>query len=145
MSLFLSGERYDGGPNDEWAPAAPGITPRRAMLPLVHYLRAPMTIAGEDLRVARSLPDEYAKLTSRSGRRILEMIERRWGDRQEGERRQLGPGLVTTLAPLAHPRSEVTEDLRDTCEQLVATWIRTTSPGRSPVHRSRPESGRRLV
>jgi len=35
-----------------------------------------MTTTQEDPQGARSLPDEYARLRSRSGRRVLELLER---------------------------------------------------------------------
>src|SRR6185503_2455110 len=98
---------------------------------------------------ARSLPDEYAKLRAPAGRRILDLVARRWGDRQEGERRQLAQVLVTILEPLNRPHAEVTEDLRSACEQAVASWIQNTVPVRELVESQTaaagapPEAGRR--
>ena len=106
-----------------------------------------MTTTQEDPQGARSLPDEYARLRSRSGRRVLDLLAKRWGDRQEGELRQLAQVLVTILEPLDRPDAEVTEDLRTACEQVVATWIRTTVPTRATTARreSIPEAGRRMI
>ncbi|MBI4499679.1 MAG: hypothetical protein HY700_00825 [Gemmatimonadetes bacterium] len=104
-----------------------------------------MSPTQEDPQAARSIPDEYASLRSRSGRRVLDLLERHWGDRQEGELRQLAQVLVTILAPLDQPDAEVTDDLRTACEQVVASWIRTTTPV-APRHREAlPEPGRRQI
>jgi hypothetical protein len=89
-----------------------------------------MTSPSPDRFDARSLPDEYARLRAPVGRRVLELVARRWGDRQEGERRQLAQVLVTILEPLNQPDAQITEDLRTACEQAVATWIQRTVPVR---------------
>jgi LeuA-like protein with dimerisation domain len=98
---------------------------------------------------ARSLPDEYARLHSPAAPRILELVARRWGDRQEGERRQLAQVLVTILEPLNRPDGKVTDDLRNACEQAVATWVQKTVPVRDLVPAStavaEPDGGRRLI
>jgi hypothetical protein len=100
-----------------------------------------------DSEHARSLPDEYARLHSPTAPRILELVARRWGDRREGERRQLAQVLVGILEPLNRPDARVTDDLRNACEQAVATWVQKTVPVRDlvPAPVSEPEGGRRLI
>src|ERR1700704_4399185 len=108
-----------------------------------------MTPLQPDHQNARSLPDEYARLHAPAGPRILELVARRWGDRQEGERRQLAQVLVTILEPLNRPDAKVTDDLRSACEHAVANWVQKTVPVRDLVPESRPaeapEIGRRLI
>ena len=107
-----------------------------------------MTSNKHDQLNARSLPDEYARLRAPAGRRVLELVARRWGDRQEGERRQLAQVLVTILEPLNRPDAEITDDLRNACEQAVASWVQSTVPVADLVTApaSAPEgAGRRLI
>lgn len=98
----------------------------------------------------RSLPDEYARLRTPAGRRVLDLVARGWGNRREGEQRQLAQVLVTILEPLNRPDAQITEDLRNACEQAVANWIgRTlpvadlTQPAAPPASETEPR--RRLV
>jgi hypothetical protein len=97
---------------------------------------------------ARSIPDEYARLHAPAGPRILELVARGWGDRHEGERRQLAQVLVTILEPLNCPDAKVTDDLRAACEQAVATWVQKTIPLRELMPETpsdAPALGRRLI
>src|SRR4051812_7132567 len=87
-----------------------------------------MTSHQHDELNARSLPDEYARLRAPAGRRVLDLVARRWGDRQEGERRQLAQVLVTILEPLNRPDAQITDELRNACEQAVAVWVQNTVP-----------------
>src|SRR2546425_2154901 len=82
----------------------------------------------DDSLGARWLPDEYARLRTRSADRLLELVGLGWGDRGEAERRDLAQVLLTILEPLNHPGAEVTEDLRVACEQAIAEWVRSTVP-----------------
>jgi hypothetical protein len=85
-----------------------------------------MTMPNEEPVSARSLPDEYAKLRAPSGSRVLELVGRKWGDRPEGERRELAQILMLILEPLQRPGAEVTDELRAACEQAVTDWIQKT-------------------
>lgn len=108
-----------------------------------------MTPQQPDSQNARSLADEYARLHAPAAPRILELVARRWGDRKEGERRQLAQVLVTILEPLNRPNGKVTDDLRAACEHAVANWVQKTVPVRDLVPDSKPaeepEVGRRLI
>ncbi len=54
------------------------------------------------------------------------MVGRKWGDRPEGERRELAQILMLILEPLQRPGAQVTEDLREACELAVTDWIQKT-------------------
>src|SRR5437879_5875716 len=82
----------------------------------------------DDSLGARSLPDEYATLRTRSAARLLELVGLGWGDRGAAERRDLAQVLLIILEPLNHPGAQVTDDLRAACEQAIAEWVQSTVP-----------------
>jgi hypothetical protein len=64
---------------------------------------------------------------------VLELVARRWGDRTEGDRRNLAQVLLTLFEPLNDPGTPITDDLRAACEHLVADWVRHTVPAQHLV------------
>ncbi len=82
---------------------------------------------GEHIQGARSLPDEYAGLRDPSGPGVLSLVARRWGNRSEGDRRELAQLLMIVLESLNEPGAHVTEDLRDACEEIVSAWVDKTA------------------
>lgn len=90
-----------------------------------------MTAAPQPSVPARSLPDEYAGLGVASSDTVLDLVARRWGDRSEGDRRQLAQILIMVLEPLNEPGARITEELRAACEQVVTEWVDKTAPAGS--------------
>lgn len=99
-----------------------------------------MTTAPQPSVAARTLPDEYAGLGVPSGTTVLDLVARRWGDRSEGDRRQLAQILIMVLEPLNEPGARITEELRATCEQVVTEWVDKTAPAGQSVSAPPPSS-----
>lgn len=107
----------------------------------------PAATNGSEGPAARALPDEYAGLGDASSARVLEWVARRWGDRSEGQRRQLAQILVMVLEPLNEPGATITDELRTACEQVVTQWVEktTSSDGHAPAAGPpAPEKSRRV-
>jgi hypothetical protein len=77
--------------------------------------------------VARQLPDEIGRLDAVPSYRVTHVVARHWPQHAEEDRRRLVASLRPLLEPLAEPKAVITDDLRDQCETIVLTWLRTVS------------------
>ena len=87
---------------------------------------------SRDVLFALNLPDLFLRNRGTPAQtRIHSLVRRYWGRYPAPE--QLEAGLLALLAPIK-ARSQVTENLRTRCEQVVKNWIRSSDPVAVPTN-----------
>jgi len=79
--------------------------------------------SDHDREMARSMPDEFLILSGNPIDRLVEFVGRTWGTHDLGARAQLAQALLPIVLPLAECEVDVTDQQRDLCEAIVATWL----------------------
>lgn len=74
--------------------------------------------------LARRLPEEFLQMQSTPRQRISQLLSRYWRQPYDVHKWwELAQELLTILDPLTKPGAEVTEELRQRCEEAVLGWI----------------------
>jgi hypothetical protein len=85
-----------------------------------------------DRSPAELIPDEYVRLAGTPAVRVMELINRVWGQYAEQDKRQLGQALMAVLAPLNAAQPKVTPEIRAESLRAVNLWLgmHKKEPGR---------------
>ena len=80
-------------------------------------------VKERDRRYARQLPDEFITMSGMPIDRLTLLVGRHWASQTAPARTELAHALLLVLQPLLDPGAEVTEQKRQTCEHIVASWL----------------------
>ncbi len=80
-------------------------------------------VRERDRRYARQLPDEFIAMSGIPIDRLTLLVGRHWASKKAPARAELAHALMLVLQPLLDPGAEVTEQKRQTCEEIVASWL----------------------
>jgi hypothetical protein len=74
-------------------------------------------------KLARDLPDAFARLKGEPRARVETLVDRFWGAFDHHARVELAQALLAVLDPLRKPNAPVSQDLRDRCQETVQRWL----------------------
>jgi len=80
-------------------------------------------VTDRDRHYARRLPDEFIGMSGIPIDRLTLLVGRHWASHTAPARAELAHALVLVLQPLLDPAAVVTEQKRQTCEDIVASWL----------------------
>jgi hypothetical protein len=69
------------------------------------------------------LPDKFITMSGMPIERLTLLVGRHWASKTAPARAELAHALTLVLQPLLDPRAEVTDLKRQTCEDIVASWL----------------------
>lgn len=82
-----------------------------------------MLVSTEEQELARRLPDEFWELAGTPLDRATALVNRYWMFHTATARAELAHVLAFVLQPLLQPAAGVTERKRQTCEDIVSSWL----------------------
>ena len=80
-------------------------------------------VTQQDRDIARRLADEFLKLSGTPINRLTELVSRYWRRFDAPARVQLAQVLLLVLRPLLEPGAVVSDQKRQTCEDIVVSWL----------------------
>ncbi|UCG89137.1 MAG: hypothetical protein JSW71_11605 [Gemmatimonadota bacterium] len=81
-------------------------------------------VSGRDRDAARQLPDRFVKFPIGEAKtRITELVSQYWMSYDAWARAQLVEALLPLLKPLLESGAVVSDQERDLCEGIVASWV----------------------
>lgn len=80
-------------------------------------------VRERDREVGRRLPDEFLRLAGTPAGRINKLVRRYWPQAAAPARAELIQALLLVLRPLLEPGAAVTDQKRQTCEDIVVSWL----------------------
>ena len=86
-----------------------------------------MLVSNQDQATARRLPDEFWKMPGTPLDRATALVNLYWIFHTATARADLARVLAFVLQPLLKPAARVTEQKRQTCEDIVTSWLSRTS------------------
>ena len=82
-----------------------------------------MLVSNQDQQTARRLPDEFWKMPGTPVDRATALVNRYWIFHTATAREEVARVLAFVLQPLLGPAPTVTEQKRQTCEDIVTSWL----------------------
>jgi hypothetical protein len=80
-------------------------------------------VKERDRRYARQLPDGFITMSGMPIDRLTMLVGRHSASQTAPARAELAHALMLVLQPLLDPGAEVAEQKRQTCEDIVASWL----------------------
>ena len=80
-------------------------------------------VTKRDRDIGRRLPDKFMKMPGTPIDRLTELVNRYWMSHTAPARSELSHALLLVLQPLLEPGAEVSDQKRQTCEDIVASWL----------------------
>ncbi|UCG86369.1 MAG: hypothetical protein JSW71_21105 [Gemmatimonadota bacterium] len=84
-------------------------------------------VSDRDLEAARSLPDEFLKLTGPPPDRVIELVNSYWDAYGHQRRAELVQALLPVLVDMMNQGQCRMDVYRGLCEGIVAMWLKRQS------------------